>query len=215
MNLKGGKAETFGAVTSFLYRAWAEPTLFPMHERIAREVPIESGWLLDVGCGPGRLTRRIAELRPGLRATGIDLSADMIRQARKSPPMPNLDFRHGSPGRAGLSSEFDFAISVLSFHHWEEPEQDLAGVHAALKPGGRFWIYEPDPEASNEEIRADHSPLWGWLRMPPAWQRRLSRGHGFSRREIDEVVGPAVARTPFGKVEASRHGSTWRMELRK
>jgi SAM-dependent methyltransferase len=215
VNLKGGKAETFGAIASFLYRRWAEPTLSPMHERIAGEIPVESGRLLDVGCGPGRLTRRIAERRPGLRVAGIDLSADMIRQAGRAPALPNLEFRQGTPGQAGLAAEFDFALSVLSFHHWEEPEQELAGVHGALKPGGRFWIYEPDPEASNEEIRADHAPLWGWLRFPASWQRRLSRGHGFTGREIDEVVRPAVARTPFGRVEASRHGSTWRMEMRK
>jgi len=176
---------------------------------------VESGRLLDVGCGPGRLTRRIAERRTALRVTGIDLSADMIREARRGPSLPNLEFRQGTPGKAGLPAEFDFALSVLSFHHWEEPERELAGVHAALKPGGRFWIYEPDPEASNEEILADHAPLWGWLRIPPSWQRRLSRGHGFTRREIEEAVRPAVARTPFGEVEASRHGSTWRMELRK
>jgi SAM-dependent methyltransferase len=215
MNLKGGKAETFGKVASFLYRAWAEPTLFPMHERIAAEIPVTSGRLLDVGCGPGRLTRRIAERCPALRVTGIDISADMIRQAQRGPALPNLEFRQGEPGQAAPSGEFDFAISVLSFHHWEEPERDLANVHAALRPGGRFWIYEPDPEASNEDIRADLAPLWGWLRLPAGLQRRQARGHGFSRREIDEVVGPAVARTPFGKVEASRHGSTWRMELRK
>jgi SAM-dependent methyltransferase len=215
VNLKGGRAETFGAVTSFLYRAWAEPTLLPMHERIAGEIPVASGRLLDVGCGPGRLTRRIAELRPALRITGIDLSADMIRQARKAPALPNLEFRQGRPGAAGLPDGFDFALSVLSFHHWEEPEEELAGIWTALAGGGRFWIYEPDPEASNEAIRADHAPMWGWLRVPPSWQRRLSRGHGFTGREIDEVVRPAVARTPFGKLEASRHGSTWRMELRK
>ena len=215
MNLKSARAETFGPIASFFYRLWAEPALAPMHARIAAEVPIGVGRLLDVGCGPGRLTRAIALARPGVRVTGLDLSEDMIRQARRAPALPNLEFRQGSPASAGFSGEFDFALSVLSFHHWEEPVAELAGVHAALKPGAAFWIYEQDPEATDAELHADRAAMWGWLRVPAAWQRRLAKGHGFTRREVEEVVRPAVARTPFSTLRVGRTGSSLRLELRK
>ncbi len=215
MNLKGGKPETFGRVAAFFYRLLGEPCLGPMHERIAAEIPLERGRLLDIGCGPGRLTRMIAERRPGVAVTGLDLSASMIRQARRAPPLPNLEYRQGSPSSAGFSQEFDFALSVLSFHHWEEPTEELSATYRALEPGGRLWIYESDPETSNEEIRADRAAIWGWLAIPASWERSLERGHGFTTREIDEVVRPAVAATPFRTLQVARSGSSHRFELGK
>lgn len=215
MNLKGGRPERFGKIASFFYRLLAEPALSALHARIAAEIPVGEGRLLDVGCGPGRLTRAIAEARPQLLVTGLDLSADMIRQARRQPRPPNLLFRQGSPSSFGVTDEFDFALSVLSFHHWEEPAEDLAGVHRALKPGGRFWIYEQNPEASDAEIHADAVPLFGVLRVPAAFHRRLARGHGFTRREIETVVAPVAQKTRFGGLRVERSGSTLRIELQK
>lgn len=215
MNLKGGREERFGPILSLLYRWWAEPALAPMHARIAAEVPVERGRLLDVGCGPGRLTRLIAAARPGVAVTGLDLSPDMIRQAGRGRRLPNLEFSVGNPALLAIADEFDFAVTVLSFHHWEEPEEVLAGIHRALKPGGRLWIYEPDPEAATEDIHADRTPLFGRWRVPAAWQRRMSRGHGFTLDEVERVVRPAVARTPFRTLVAARSGSCVRLELRK
>ena len=215
MNLKGARPESFGAIPAFFYRLMAEPTLAPMHRRIASEVPIDLGRMLDVGCGPGQLTRRIARERAGLSVVGLDPSADMIRQAGNAPSLPNLEFRVGSPASAGFSEEFDFALSVLSFHHWEEPEAELSAIHGALRSGGRLWIYESDSEASNRDLRADRGPIWGWLRFPTFLERFLARGHGFSGEEIETTVRPAVARTPFRSLNVSRAGSTLRLELVK
>jgi SAM-dependent methyltransferase len=213
LNLKGAERESFGAMGSFFYRRWAEPTLSPLYRRIGAEIPIETGRLLDVGCGPGKFSRLLAAANPGLEVVGLDPSPDMIRQASRGPILPNLEFQEGAAETAGFTRLFDFAVSLLSFHHWEEPHQGLEGIYASLKPGGFLWMYEPDSEASNEDIRLDHAPLWGWLRIPGSWQRLIARTHGFSGREIDEVVRPLVAQTSFRDVEASRRGSTWRMEL--
>jgi len=215
VNLKGGRPEKFGRIASLFYRLWAEPALSPMHARIAAEVPVAAGRLLDVGCGPGRLTRAIAAARPRLAVVGIDLSPDMIRQAERGPRLPNLAFRVGTPEALAPSESFDFAVSVLSFHHWEEPEAVLSGIHAALVPGGRLWLYEPDPEAADDAIHADRAPLFGAVRVPASWQRRLARGHGFTTREVDEAVRPAVAKTPFRTLAVSRSGSCLRLEVQK
>ncbi|HEX4439470.1 MAG TPA: class I SAM-dependent methyltransferase [Thermoanaerobaculia bacterium] len=214
MNLKGGRPEKFGRIGSFFYRRLAERALAPMHRRIAEEVPVDGGRLLDVGCGPAALTREIARSRPALSVLGVDPSADMIRQARRSALPPNVELRVASPATAGLSDEIDHAMSVLSFHHWEEPVAELTAIHRALRPGGRLWLYEPNPQASNSEIAADRRPMLGFLRLP-ALDRWMERGHGFTAAEIERVVRPAVARTPFRDVAAVRSGSCWRLELEK
>jgi len=213
VNLKGAKAERFGALAARLYRRWGEPTLEPLYRRVAAEVPIERGRLLDVGCGPGRLARLVAVSRPGLFVVGLDASPDMIEQARRTVNPGNLEFREGEVESATFEAGFDHAVTLLSFHHWEEPAAGLDAIHRALVPGGELWIYEPDAEASNAEIRRDHEPLWGWFRMPGWLHRRMSRTHGFSLREIDEVVRPAVARTAFGECSVERRGSTLRLRM--
>ncbi len=213
MNLKGAKPERFGPLRSFFYRRWAEPTLAPLHRRIGAEVPIEEGRLLDIGCGPGRLDRLLAAARPNLEVVGLDESTAMLRQAEKGPNPANLEFREGKLEDADFAEDFDFALSVLSFHHWEEPLEGLEAAYRALRPGGRLWIYEPDPEAPAQEIRRDHAPLWGWLRPPCALLRAACRGHGFTMEEVEAVVRPAVAKTSFRDLSVARTGSTVRLEL--
>jgi ubiquinone/menaquinone biosynthesis C-methylase UbiE len=216
VNLKNAAPETFGPVRSFFYRWWAEPLIDPMHRRIAGEVPIDRGKLLDIGCGAGKLDRLIAAARPTLRVVGLDSSEPMIQSARKrSKDVPNLEFRLGTVEQAGFANEFDCAVSVLSFHHWEEPEQTLSAVHRALVPGGRLWIYEMDPAAPAETIRADRAPLLGFLRIPIAMQRRMARDHGFSASEVETVVRTVVAKTSFGDLRLTAVGSMLRMEMEK
>jgi len=212
-NLKGSEPETFGAIRSFLYERLAEPSLEPLHRRIASEIPIERGRLLDIGCGPGKLDRLIMAGRPNLFVVGLDESEAMIRRASRGPRLPNLEFRRGSVEGLAFREEFDFALSVLSFHHWEEPVAGLEVVHGALKPGGRFWIYEGDPEAPVKELRRDQRPLWGWLRIPEGLVRKGLRGHGFTAEEADRVLRPVVARTSFRTCEIFRSGSMLRFSL--
>jgi SAM-dependent methyltransferase len=215
MNLKNAEPEKFGAIKTFFYRLWAEPSIDPMHRRIAGEAPIDRGRLLDVGCGAGKLDRLIAAVRPNVHVVGLDSSEPMIRAARKRSDLPNVEFRLGTVEGSGWSAEFDFALSVLSFHHWEEPEETLAAVHRALVPRGRFWIYEMDPDASAGAIRADRAPLWGVLRLPVGMQRRMARDHGFSASEVETIVRPSVGRTPFRDLRLTRTGSMLRLEMEK
>ena len=72
-----------------------------VYAQVARECSAElrSGAVLDVGCGPGDLALRLAELRPGLQVVGIDISADMVRlasrQAAASPHAATAALRAG------------------------------------------------------------------------------------------------------------------------
>jgi SAM-dependent methyltransferase len=213
MNLKGAAPEKFGALRTFFYRLWAEPSIDPMHRRIAADVPIDHGRILDLGCGGGKLAHLIAAAWPGLYVVGLDSSEPMIQTARKRWILPNLEFRVGTLEASGATAEFDLALTVLSFHHWEEPETTLAAVHRALVPGGQLWIYEMDPEAPAEAIRTDRAPLWGFFRIPVGMQRRMARDHGFTAAEIDAVVRPVVEKSPFRSLRTTRAGSTVRLEL--
>lgn len=51
--------------------------------------------ILDVGCGPGGITRDFAKLVPEGTVIGIDVSAGVVNQARASFQEPNLSFQVG------------------------------------------------------------------------------------------------------------------------
>ncbi|WP_254534529.1 methyltransferase domain-containing protein [Halomarina litorea] len=97
--------------------------------------PREDERVLDVGCGTGHLTRRIAD-RCSL-AVGVDRDPAMLARARAE--YPSLSLLRGD-ARALPVSGFDAVFSNAALH-WV-PEADAGrvaqSVARALAPGGRF-----------------------------------------------------------------------------
>ena len=89
--------------------------------------------ILDLGCGDGVLTEKLAAV--GAELVGVDSSAEMIEAARRR----GLDARLMDATSLPFDHEFDavFSNAVL---HWikSDPDAVIAGVRRALKPGGRF-----------------------------------------------------------------------------
>jgi SAM-dependent methyltransferase len=88
--------------------------------------------ILDIGCGDGALTERIAA--SGAQVVGIDASPELTAAARAR----GLDVRLLDARALSFEHEFD-AVFTNAVLHWI-PELDvvLANVHRALRPGGRF-----------------------------------------------------------------------------
>lgn len=88
--------------------------------------------ILDVGCGEGSLTWKIA--RRGATVTGIDSSLEMINAARAK----GLDALLVDAAEMCFDSEFDAAFSNAALHWMLDKERVAAGIFRALKLGGRF-----------------------------------------------------------------------------
>ena len=89
--------------------------------------------ILDLGCGDGVLTKKIAGA--GATVLGIDGSADMVAAAQKN----GIDARVADAHDLRFKAEFDAVFSNAALH-WMKQDPDLVidGVRQALKPGGRF-----------------------------------------------------------------------------
>ena len=90
--------------------------------------------ILDLGCGTGHLTARIAET--GALVVGVDRSPDMIRQAKEK--YPSLKFEVMDAREIALDGKFDAVFSNATLHWIKEPERVIAGIGKLLRPGGRF-----------------------------------------------------------------------------
>lgn len=94
--------------------------------------PAEGERVLDLGCGDGRLTKRIADA--GATVIGVDMSANLLAAARDL----GLDVREMDGQALTFHSEFDAVFSNAALHWMRDAEAVVAGVRRALKPGGRF-----------------------------------------------------------------------------
>jgi SAM-dependent methyltransferase len=88
--------------------------------------------ILDLGCGDGALTERIAAA--GAQVTGVDGSDDFIEAARAR----GLDAHVMDGQRLTFEDAFDAVFSNAALHWMHDADAVLAGVHRALVPGGRF-----------------------------------------------------------------------------
>ena len=90
--------------------------------------------ILDLGCGTGHLTAKIAEA--GAHVVGVDRSPEMIRQAKEK--YPSLRFEVMDAREISLDGTFDAIFSNATLHWIKEPEQVIAGIKKSLRHGGRF-----------------------------------------------------------------------------
>jgi trans-aconitate methyltransferase len=88
--------------------------------------------ILDLGCGDGVLTRKLVEL--GCEVVAVDSSAPQVDAAKAL----GLDARVMSADALEFDDEFDAVFSNAVLHWVKRADAAIAGVHRALKPGGRF-----------------------------------------------------------------------------
>ncbi len=88
--------------------------------------------ILDLGCGDGFLTRRIAA--SGATVVGVDSSPQMVAAAKEH----GADARLASGESLPFDHEFDAVFSNAALHWMRDHDAVLRGVYRALKPGGRF-----------------------------------------------------------------------------
>jgi len=88
--------------------------------------------ILDLGCGDGVLTRKLVDL--GCEVLAIDSSAPQVEAAKTI----GLNAHVINAEELPYKDEFDAVFSNAVLHWIKRADPMIAGVHRALKPGGRF-----------------------------------------------------------------------------
>lgn len=96
--------------------------------------------ILELGCGTGRLTRRLAEIYPEAVIVAVDISPEMIAHARKQYPQAHYVVADAEDYVFELQQEFDLIISNATIQWFEKLEATLKKTKSLLAPGGLLAI---------------------------------------------------------------------------
>jgi ubiquinone/menaquinone biosynthesis C-methylase UbiE len=106
----------------------------------------KSGHVLDVGCGYGGLSFLLAQARPDLQITGVDLETSALESAVKSAMQENLvnvKFESGDAHQLKFKDyQFDAVVCQTLLTHVRDAEAVVREMARVLKPGGVFMAAE-------------------------------------------------------------------------
>jgi trans-aconitate 2-methyltransferase len=127
------------------YARFADERRAPFLDLLALVEPVSAPRVVDLGCGPGELTR-LAHERLGARETvGVDSSEAMLARAAAHAG-GGLRFAPGDLAEAG-DGPWDVILSNAALHWVPDHARVLARLAALLAPGGQLAIQVP----ANEE----------------------------------------------------------------
>jgi SAM-dependent methyltransferase len=165
------------------------PALIERHVRGRRAV--------DFGCGAGRSTRFLRQL--GFEAVGVDIAADMIRQAHRIDP--GGDYRQVE--RHGLSAlgrgRYDLVLSAFTFDNVPTREEKLAlfaELRELLAPDGRIVNLVSSPEMYTHE--------WASFSTKDYPENRSARSGDVVRIVITDIPDARPVQDVFWTDEAYR-----------
>jgi SAM-dependent methyltransferase len=169
---------------------------------------------LDIGCGFGDTTRRLAELvGPEGEAVGIDVSEPFVELASEEAAaagLDNVDYRVGDVQIADLGGPFDYVFSRMGVMFFANPVQALRNVRGAMRPGGRACFVVWRRKLDNGWIHEAERVVERFLEHPEKTEEPTCGPGPFSMADAD-VVTEQLAIAGFDSVELRRSDLPMRM----
>jgi ubiquinone/menaquinone biosynthesis C-methylase UbiE len=184
-----GDAAAYDAMSRLFFGSFFGPIAADA-AAVAEAVAPEGARVLEVGCGPGHLSIRLAR-QHGLHTTGLDLDPAMIERARANAEGAGEGFGRLPSFLVGdvaslpfPDGSFDLVVSTMSMHHWADPAAGLAEMARVLRPGARALVWDfrpgyvplhgklPDPveHTRGTPLRVVSATPWRW-----PWRLELTR----------------------------------------
>lgn len=171
---------------------------FAPFEDLLALVKIRDGMkVVDLGCGTGELTRRLADNLPGSKVVGIDSSREMLERAREQM-RAGLRFELGAIEK--VEGAWDIVFSHAAIQWVDDHHALILRLLSLVSPNGQLVVQLPSNHAHPthtliREIAAEEpfvSALGGWNRLPPVLSiseyAELLHEHGGKELTVFEKV---------------------------
>ncbi len=110
--------------------------------------------VLDVGCGGGQIALALAETRPDLSITGLDLNADQVARAKRRSKQRGIEVSFVQGDALGMpfaDRSFDAVYSIASIKLWPDQSRGLRECLRVLQPNGLLFVVEADRGCTLED----------------------------------------------------------------
>lgn len=176
--------------------------------------PFPGARVLDVGCGFGDSTQRLAALvGPDGSAMGIDSSARFVDAARaeaEQAGVVNAGFMVGDVQAVDLGGPYDFVYSRFGTMFFANPVAALRNIRQALAPGGTLCMVVWRRKEDNEWVPRAESVVKGMV-VEDEESDELTCGPGpFSMANADTTSAILLA-AGFEDVRLTRCDRSWRL----
>ena len=171
---------------------------FPLHD-------VHRKTVLDIGCGTGRLSRKIADY--GAKVTGIDISEKMLEQARKKDSKSNyILYKPDNP--FPFKHKFDFIVSNLVLEHIKDLGFFFKEIARVSKKTSFIYISAMHPAMLLKGTQANYKdPKTGNEFRPKGYPHQIAdfvqnmNNSGLLIKKMNEYTGTKELIAKFPKAE--------------
>jgi len=198
------------------YDLWYEKPLGKFVDEVETKLALElfqpkpGMYVLDVGCGTGNFSIKLAKL--GVKVVGIDISEEMLKIAREKAKRLGLQIEFVKMNIYSLqfpSDHFDGVFSMATFEFIREPKKAFEEMMRVLKPSGYLLIgtiNKDSPWGELYEERAKQDPTSVFRHASFKTEKDLE--------ELDPKNLVKIAQSVFIPPNASEEQLNWDEEKR-
>jgi trans-aconitate 2-methyltransferase len=154
------------------YHQFRNERFAPFKDLLALVIKRDGMSIVDLGCGTGELTRRLADALPGSEVVGIDSSPEMLERAREHA-REGLHFEQAEI--ENVEGEWDLVFSHAAIQWVDDHRSLIPRLFSCVRPRGQLAVQLPSNHGHAthtliREIAAEEpfrSALDGWNRQSP------------------------------------------------
>jgi ubiquinone/menaquinone biosynthesis C-methylase UbiE len=147
--------------------------------------------ILDFGCGDGVGEVFLEKYFPAFQITGIDVSGESIKKARKKQLMHTVFQEYDGTHLPYEDSSFDVVYTACVFHHIAKEQQQalINEIYRVLKIGGRFYFFEHNPynPVTMHLVKTCEFDV-GVKLITARKAKKMMKQTGFSRNKIHYII---------------------------